>query len=185
MNRLMMTTAAVFALTAPAFAQTTAPAAPATDGAVVTQPAGAPAATAPATTATTTTAAHGTDHQRPTVSAATPGVTASWLQSRSIYTTNQPRTTAWDNTAHTAHDVRPDNWENIANVSDLVMTDDGHLVGYTADIGGFLGLGARTVLLGADELHIVRAGDDTYLVTNYTREELENLPEFDMTHVHN
>ncbi|MDO5614365.1 MAG: PRC-barrel domain-containing protein [Paracoccus sp. (in: a-proteobacteria)] len=194
MKKLMIAAATV-ALTAPAFAQdqtdatatdpaavpteetTTAPGIeptgvldPATDTAAdpVATPAADPAMTA-------------TGHASATVTAAQPGVTASWLSSRSIWTTNQPSTTAWVDVTTTE---RPDEWEQIADVSDLVLTDDGHLVGYTADIGGFLGMGGHTVLLDRDALHVVRFGDDAYLVTNYTKEELEAMPEFDTELVH-
>jgi hypothetical protein len=105
-----------------------------------------------------------------------PGITASWLMDRAIYTTNQPSTTAW---TETTGDTVPGDWNEIANVADLVMTADGELVGYVADIGGFLGLGAHTVLLSQDMLHVSRFGDDVVLATNYTQEELEALPEFD------
>lgn len=162
------------------------PAAPGTDPAMTTT-------TDPATTTTTTTTdpalttttgmdhtATGLDHTR-TVTIDQPGVTASWLTSRSILTTNQPSTTEWVDVTTTE---RPAEWEQIADVSDLVLTDDGQLVGYTADIGGFLGLGGRTVMLDNNALHVVRFGDDAYLVTNYSREELENLPEFDTNMVH-
>lgn len=73
----------------------------------------------------------------------------------------------------------PGEWNEIGNVSDLVMTTDGELVGYVADIGGFLGLGTHTVLLDREMLHIAQFGDDVVLATNYTQEELEALPEFD------
>ena len=51
---------------------------------------------------------------------------------------------------------------------------------YIADIGGFLGMGTHTVLLDRDVLNMAMFGDDTVLATNYSQEELEALPEFDM-----
>lgn len=114
------------------------------------------------------------------LSAQNPGITASWLMDRAIYTTNQPSTTQW---AETTGDTVPGDWNEIANVADLVMTAEGELVGYVADIGGFLGLGAHTVLLSQDMLHVSRFGDDVVLATNYTQEELEALPEFDTNNV--
>lgn len=114
------------------------------------------------------------------LSAENPGITASWLMDRAIYTTNQPSTTAWTDTTG---DTVPGDWNEIANVADLVMTADGELVGYVADIGGFLGLGAHTVLLSQDMLHVSRFGDDVVLATNYTQEELEALPEFDTSNL--
>lgn len=135
----------------------------ATEGAVTTQP----MATEPGMAG---------DTEATALSATNPGITASWLTDRAIYTTNQPSTTAW---TETTGDTVPGDWNEIANVSDLVMTADGELVGYVADIGGFLGLGAHTVLLDKDMLHVTQFGDDVVLATNYTQEELEALPEFD------
>ncbi|MDO5631587.1 MAG: PRC-barrel domain-containing protein [Paracoccus sp. (in: a-proteobacteria)] len=195
MKKLMIAAATV-ALTAPAFAQdqpdatTTDPAAvpteetttaPGLEPTGVLDPAAQPATDPVMTTPTADPAMTVTDHASATVTAAQPGVTASWLTSRSIWTTNQPSSTAW---VDVTVSERPSEWEQIADVSDLVLTDDGHLVGYTADIGGFLGMGVHTVLLDRDTLHVVRFGDDAYLVTNYTREELEAMPEFDTELVH-
>nr|WP_111297909.1 hypothetical protein [Paracoccus saliphilus] len=114
------------------------------------------------------------------LSAENQGITSSWLEGRAIYTTNQPSTTAWTDVTG---DAVPGDWNEIANVSDLVMTPDGELIGYIADIGGFLGIGAHTVLLDRDALHLAQFGDDVVMATNYSQEELEALPEFDMDSV--
>lgn len=53
------------------------------------------------------------------------------------------------------------------------------MVGYIADIGGFLGIGAKKVLLGVGSIHLVTIGDNSFFATNYTKEELEALPDFD------
>lgn len=112
----------------------------------------------------------------PALTAENPGLTTSWLMDRHIYTTNQPSTTAWSDVTVTE---RPAEWNDIAKINDVVLDKDGNLIGYLADIGGFLGMGAKTVLLGKDALHLVRFGDDSVYATNFTKEELESLPEFD------
>ncbi|MFN3275425.1 MAG: hypothetical protein ACK41U_12195 [Paracoccus sp. (in: a-proteobacteria)] len=199
MKRLMITAAAI-ALTTPAFAQdaatTEAPAdtmqtAPAdttgtmapADGTMA--PAGgtmAPAdgtmapANGIATDGMAADGAYGDQAHGMALSAENRGITSSWLADRPVYTTNQPSTTQWTDATG---DAVPGDWNEIGNVSDLVMTTDGELVGYVADIGGFLGLGTHTVLLDREMLHIAQFGDDVVLATNYTQEELEALPEFD------
>lgn len=46
------------------------------------------------------------------------------------------------------------------------------------DVGGFLGIGAKSVLLGVSDLDFMRDGDGTvHAVTRYTREDLKALPE--------
>ncbi|PZO65606.1 MAG: hypothetical protein DI498_08955 [Paracoccus denitrificans] len=116
------------------------------------------------------------DVSAPALSATNPGVLGSWVTSRNIWTTNQPSSSAWSDTALTE---RPADWQEIAKVNDVVFDKDGQLVGYIADIGGFLGIGAKKVLLGTDAIHMVTINDDTFYATNFTKEELEALPDFD------
>lgn len=141
-------------------------------------PAAAPADTMTATAPVETVAAP--DVAAPAISEANPGLTSSWLTSRSIYTTNQPSSTEWSDTAMTE---RPADWTDIAKVNDVVLDANGNLIGYIADIGGFLGLGAKSVLLGKDALHLVHIEKDAFFATNYTKEELEALPDFDTNSV--
>ncbi|KRW96685.1 PRC-barrel domain-containing protein [Paracoccus sp. MKU1] len=116
------------------------------------------------------------DVNPPAISEAEPGVLSSWLTSRRIWTTNQPSTTEW---VDPAVEERPAEWQDIAKVNDIVLDDSGQVVGYVADIGGFLGIGAKKVLLGVDAIHLVTIGNDTFFATNYTKAELEALPDFD------
>lgn len=184
MKRFMLTAAAI-ALTSPAWAQqattTEAPAetmqtAPAQDGAGMTQP-GMEMDQAPMDGVAT----HRSSAElSAALSAENQGITASWLTDRSVYTTNQPSTTQWNDITG---GNRPDDWSDIGSISDLVLTQEGELVGYVADIGGFLGLGTHTVLLDRDMLHLVRFDDEVVMATNYTQEELEALPEFDPNNV--
>ena len=70
---------------------------------------------------------------------------------------------------------------SIAEVSDLVLTADGQVTDVVLDVGGFLGIGARTVAIPMDRLTVAQteAGDVTLWV-DMTREELESLPEHAM-----
>ncbi|TNC01392.1 PRC-barrel domain-containing protein [Paracoccus marcusii] len=183
MKTLMMTTAAALAFAAPVFAQDAATP-PATDAMPAetmpaeTMPAETmPANARPAETMPADEMATDMSDMEVTLSAENPGITASWLQGRAIYTTNQPSTTEWTDATG---DAVPGDWNEIATVSDIVMSPDGQVMGYIADIGGFLGMGTHTVLLDRDVLNMAMFGDDTVLATNYSQEELEALPEFDM-----
>lgn len=188
MKTLMMTTAAALAFAAPGFAQDAATP-PATDAMPAetmpaetmpaeTMPAETmPADAMPAETMPADEMATDMSDMEVTLSAENPGITASWLQGRAIYTTNQPSTTEWTDATG---DAVPGDWNEIATVSDIVMSPDGQVMGYIADIGGFLGMGTHTVLLDRDVLNMAMFGDDTVLATNYSQEELEALPEFDM-----
>lgn len=130
-----------------------------------------------ATTTTSTEAAVvAPDVQAPVMSAENPGMLGSYIMNRRVWTTNQPSSTAWADGELTE---RPADWTDIAKVDDIVMDPEGNVLGFVADIGGFLGLGAKSVLLGKDALHFVQIGDDAFFATNFTKEELQALPDFD------
>lgn len=133
-----------------------------------------------ATTTTTTVTATSADAGAAAMTADHPGMLGSWIMNRRIWTTNQPSSTEWASTTLTE---RPAEWTDIAKVDDIVVDAEGNVTGYVADIGGFLGLGAKQVLLNKDALHFVQIGDDAFFATNFTREELEALPDFDTTTV--
>lgn len=133
-----------------------------------------------ATTTTTTVTATSGDAGAAAMTANHPGMLGSWIMNRRIWTTNQPSSTEWAGTTLTE---RPAEWTDIAKVDDIVVDAQGNITGYVADIGGFLGLGAKQVLLNKDALHFVQIGDDAFFATNFTREELEALPDFDTTTV--
>jgi hypothetical protein len=80
-------------------------------------------------------------------------------------------------------DVEPDGWEAVARVDDFVMTRMGEVRGVLIDVGGFLGIGARTVMVAMDQLRFVDHVDreEVYVVFTATREQLEGAPEYDRT----
>lgn len=122
------------------------------------------------------------DVKPPAISEADPGVLSSWVISRRIWTTNQPSSTEW---VDPLLQERPPEWQEIAKINDIVLDDSGQVVGYIADIGGFLGIGAKKVLLGTGAIHLLSIGNDTFFATNYTKQELEALPDFDQKTVRN
>ena len=89
------------------------------------------------------------DVNAPAISEADPGLLSSWITSRRIWTTNQPSSTAW---TEPQLDERPAEWQDIAKVNDIVLNDSGEVVGYVADIGGFLGIGEASHAFGAEVL---------------------------------
>lgn len=83
-----------------------------------------------------------------------------------------------------------DRWESVGTISDVVMTQDGAVRGVLIDVGGFLGLFARTVMVGIEDLYFVAdtavggtepAGTlgDFAVIAPLTRAQLEALPEWD------
>lgn len=166
MKKLMMTTAIVAATSFGALAQT----APVTEPNVT--------ATAPAATA----GAH------------VPAFRASTFTGMNLYAVDAESVRALDAdvgvdrsarwTSGATFSAERDAWENIGSISDLVLTQDGELRGVLIDVGGFLGFGARTVMVSIEELYFVADEatpedlDDFFVVASLSREQLEALPEW-------
>jgi hypothetical protein len=73
----------------------------------------------------------------------------------------------------------PDNTK-IGSISDLVMSKDGRTVeGFVIGVGGFLGIGERSVALKMDQLKITpKAEGGVSLVSDLKRDDLANAPAF-------
>lgn len=80
----------------------------------------------------------------------------------------------------TGADVRDSNDASIAEVQDLVLTAEGQVTDVVLDVGGFLGIGARSVAIPMDRLTVAQTeGGAVRLWVNMTKEELEALPEYE------
>lgn len=71
-----------------------------------------------------------------------------------------------------------DGAESVGKVSDLLLGEDDKIVGVVVDVGGFLGVGAKTVGLSWAALTEEMSDGTLILRTSLTREELEEAPEF-------
>lgn len=75
-------------------------------------------------------------------------------------------------------------WEEIGNINDTILSQDGQVRGVLVDIGGFLGLGSKTVMVDMAMLSFVPNDDtaedisDFYAVAGVSRDQLEALPEW-------
>ncbi|MFC3168857.1 PRC-barrel domain-containing protein [Paracoccus fontiphilus] len=176
MTKLLTSTALMAMLAGPVLAQTAEPAAPA--------PAPATTETMPAGDAATTPAPAGN------MAAATPAATnmgfgymatpadmsAETFIDKNLYAAEtDPDTSATYNEAD-------EGWDNIGEIEDLVIDETGQVKAVLVDIGGFLGLGERTVSVAMDQLRMIRDGDsedDYFIVFTANREALENAPAFE------
>ena len=73
-------------------------------------------------------------------------------------------------------------WNDIGEISDLVLSQDGQVKAVLVDIGGFLGLGERSVAVSMDQLRVIRDGDsenEYFIVFTADRAALENAPAFE------
>jgi hypothetical protein len=80
----------------------------------------------------------------------------------------------------TGANVRDASDASIAEVSDLVLTPEGQVTHVVLDVGGFLGIGAKSVALPMEELTVAQRDGSVSLWVSMTREELEAMPEYGM-----
>lgn len=77
-----------------------------------------------------------------------------------------------------------DKWENIGSINDIVMSQNGQVQGVLLDIGGFLGVGAHTVLVDTKDLYFVPNTDPSgkpsefFVVASLSRDQLKNMPQW-------
>lgn len=69
---------------------------------------------------------------------------------------------------------------NVGQIGDVVLTDDGQVDAYIVDVGGFLGIGAKEVAVGSDNLAFMTDADgNKYLYTDFSKEQLEAAAAYD------
>jgi sporulation protein YlmC with PRC-barrel domain len=92
--------------------------------------------------------------------------------------------TAFDESVLTAEELigtnvyGPDN-QHIGVIGDLVLAEDGKIDAIIIDFGGFLGIGAKEVAVGYDDLNFFAdPNNNRALVLNVTREQMEQAVAF-------
>jgi hypothetical protein len=93
-----------------------------------------------------------------------------------VYTTNEAydEGEAWDAEAEWT-EVGAD-WNQIGEIEDIVLSKDGKMTGIVAEVGGFLDIGDKHVLISLDDVNLVAVDDQTYAyVTRLSEEELEGM----------
>ena len=67
---------------------------------------------------------------------------------------------------------------SVGEVNDLLMGSDGNIQNVLVDVGGFLGIGARTVSINLDDLKVHEGDENGPLVVSMTKEQMQQLPEY-------
>ncbi len=65
--------------------------------------------------------------------------------------------------------------EEMGEVEKVLVDGNGQPVAITAEIGGFLGVGEKIVVIGLDRLEL-RGDEEPDVATTHTKEELQGLP---------
>jgi hypothetical protein len=71
-------------------------------------------------------------------------------------------------------------WTQVGEIGDVLLDQNGQMVAVLAEIGGFLGIGERDVILPLTDLRFASGENRSYtFITNLTETQLEALPEVD------
>ena len=92
-------------------------------------------------------------------------------QGRRYLATNMIGESVYNGTGDTA--------ENIGDVNDIVISNDGMVQSVVIGVGGFLGIGEKSVAIEMGKLQWAEANGDRWLVTDTSKEQLEQLPAFE------
>jgi len=167
---VLLATCALLALVGSAAAQGTQPATPPAGATPPSAPAKRPAA--PATTAPTQ------PGSAPAGQEAQPGIRAvDPTTLRLTFYTVAPA----DMLASRLMDLDVHNLQNeeIGEIEDLIIDDGKNIRGIVLEVGGFLGIGERRVVVQPGSVLVTREADgDLKAVVNSTKEDLRNAPEF-------
>ncbi|WP_168014141.1 PRC-barrel domain-containing protein [Halomonas salinarum] len=68
--------------------------------------------------------------------------------------------------------------EDVGEIQDLVIGNDGRIVGVVVETSGFLGLGGQHVGLGWDHIEHTMEEDESVFYTDIDEETLRNSPEY-------
>jgi hypothetical protein len=71
-------------------------------------------------------------------------------------------------------------WERIGSIEDIVLSKDGQMIGIVGEVGGFLGLGDKMVLMPVESVRLTAIDDGQYaFVTQMTQEDIEAAQDVD------
>lgn len=91
-----------------------------------------------------------------------------------IYTMNEADDEGWD--ADMSYDAVGADWNDIGEIEDIILSRDGQMIGIVAEVGGFVDIGDKHVVIPVDDVSLVAVDDETYsYVTRLSEEELEQL----------
>jgi len=106
---------------------------------------------------------------------ATPDATAPGMETQGDTAASTEAITGWSAKDDIiGKSVFNENDEKIGDVSDVVIASDGRTMYLLIGAGGFLGMGARNVAVPFDRFE---RSEDRILLSGYSKEQLQNLPE--------
>ena len=78
--------------------------------------------------------------------------------------------------AYTMYDSVDGGWNDIGEIEDIILDRSGQMIGVVAEIGGFLDIADKHVVIPTGNVRLVPVDDKTYsIVTDMSEEQLEEL----------
>ncbi len=95
-----------------------------------------------------------------------------------IYTINEADDEGWDSS--TVYDEIGAEWNDIGEIEDIVLSRDGKMIGLVAEVGGFLDIADKHVMVSVGDVSLVAVDDQSYAyVTRLNEEDLEAMESVD------
>ena len=98
-----------------------------------------------------------------------------------VYTTNVANDEDWTNwDSDEVYDSVDNEWTQIGEIEDIVLSRSGEMKGLVVEVGGFLDIGDKHVMISVDDVSLVAVDDQTYgYVTRLSEEQLESMDAVD------
>ena len=95
-----------------------------------------------------------------------------------VYTTNAANDEGWS--MDTVYSEIGADWNDIGEIEDIILNKDGQMIGIVAEVGGFLDIADKHVMIPISDVNLVAVDDRTYaFVTKHSEEALEQMESVD------
>ena len=107
-------------------------------------------------------------------------IRASEIEDTDIYTVSGDAGYDWG-VRYEYYEGVGEGWEDIGEIEEVLLDSEGQMIGVSAEIGGWLGIGDTEVFLPLDDVQFgpIRDAGNMIFVTRLTQEQLEALPNID------
>ncbi|WP_292286709.1 PRC-barrel domain-containing protein [Marivita sp.] len=91
-----------------------------------------------------------------------------------VYTMNEADDEGWS--PDTMYDAVGADWNDIGEIEDIVLNRTGQMIGIVAEVGGFLDVADKHVMIPVADLNLAALDDSSYaFVTRHNEEQLESM----------
>lgn len=76
-------------------------------------------------------------------------------------------------------EVKSPNSDKVGDIGEIVLDKGGEVLGVVVDVGGFLGVAERPVLLSWEDVTLTEQDGTPAVIASVTKERLEQMPAYD------